>query len=68
MRGRLSSAHLIRFHCTGQDNSQPRRLKFAIDTKVVAAKRTRSSNGNAQYGFGGYLYAPLPSTAFRQRL
>jgi hypothetical protein len=34
---------------------------------MVAAKCARSGNGNTQLGFACDLYAPLPSTAFRQR-
>jgi hypothetical protein len=35
---------------------------------MVAAKCAGSGNGNAHNRFAGYFFAPLPSTASRQRL
>ena len=43
-------------------------FQFAIDTKVIAAECSGSHHGNAEIAFADYCYAPLPSTAFRQRV
>ena len=42
-------------------------FQFAIDTKVIAAECSGSHHGNAEIAFADYCYAPLPSTALRQR-
>ena len=64
----LCSTRLVRLHSRHQLNAESRRFEFTIDTKMIAAKCTRSGNRNTQFGLACYLYAPLPSTAIRQRL
>ena len=64
---RLRCAARVRFNRGNQCDSQSSRFQFAVDTKVIAAKCSRPGNSDTQNGFAGYLYAPLPSTTFRQR-
>jgi len=43
-------------------------FQLTVDAEVVAAEGSGSGNGDTQDGVAGYAPAPLPSTAFRQRL
>ena len=51
-----------------QSHAQAGGFQFAVDAEMVAAKCAGSDNGNAHNRFAGYFFAPLPSTASRQRL
>lgn len=44
------------------------RFEFAVDTKMIASERPGSNYGNATIAFACDCYAPLPSTARRQRV
>ena len=64
---RVGGACAVRLDCSDQSNALAGGLKFAVDTKVVAAKCAGADDGNAYIAFACDCYAPLPSTAFRQR-
>jgi len=67
-RFRLGGACPVRFHCSNQSDALSGGLKFAVDTKMVAAECAGADNGNPNIAFACDCYAPLPSTAFRQRV
>ena len=50
----------VRLDSSSQRHAQPRRLKLAIDTKMVTAERTRPGNRNAHIGIAGYLMPLCP--------
>jgi hypothetical protein len=58
----------VRLDGGNEANAQPGCFQFAVDTKMVAAKGSGPGNGDAQIILAGYLYAPFPSTALRQRV
>ena len=64
----IGGARSVRFDSGNESNAFARILKLTIDTEVVAAERAGSNNGNADIALSCYRYAPLPSTAFRQRV
>ena len=75
--GRFGCAGGVRLDGGDEGNSLPRRLKFAVDTEVVAAKCAVPGDGNAEDGAACDLAGPgwkrlasvhLPSTALRQRV
>jgi hypothetical protein len=43
-------------------------FQLTVDAEVVAAEGSGTGNGDTQDWVAGYAPAPLPSTAFRQRL
>lgn len=57
----------IRLYRSGQRNTFAGSLKFAIDTEMITAEGTGSNYGNATIALASDCYAPLPSTARRQR-
>jgi hypothetical protein len=64
----FSGARGIWFNHSGENDSLPSQLKIAIDTKMIATESSGTDYGNTTIAFNGYRYAPLPSTAFRQRV
>jgi hypothetical protein len=65
---RIRGAGGFRLNPGDQSDSLAGSFEFAIDTKVIAAECAGAYNGNAEIAFAGYCYAPLPSTAFKQRV
>ena len=58
----------IRLHAGGQLHAGARLLQLAINAQMVAPERSGAHYGHTQPGFAcDVLYAPLPSTARRQR-
>ena len=51
-----------------QSHACTARFQLAIDAKVIAAKGSRSGDGDTDRGLAGCAQTPLPSTALRQRL
>jgi hypothetical protein len=64
----FGSACAVRFHCGNQNDTLTGSLKFAVDTKMIAAECAGADDGNPYIAFACDCYAPLPSTAFRQRV
>ena len=56
------------FDGSDKRDSEPSRLEFAIDTKMIATEGAGSSYRNTQDWLARRFYAPLPSTALRQRV
>jgi hypothetical protein len=64
----MGGAVRVRLDGCRQSNAVAGGFQFAVDAEMVAAKGAGSGNGDAQDGLTGYCFAPLPSTASRQRL
>jgi hypothetical protein len=64
----ILGAARIWFDRGNKSDSEPTRFEFAIDTEMIATKGAGSSYRNTQDGLAGRFYAPLPSTALRQRV
>ena len=65
---RVGSARAVGLDRGDQSYAPAGRLKFTVDTKMVAAKCAGADDGNAYIALACDCYAPLPSTAFRQRV
>jgi len=57
----------VRLYRSDQQNTFARALKFTVDTEMIPAESAGSNYGNATIALASDCYAPLPSTARRQR-
>lgn len=63
----LSGAGRVRLNGRDQRNALTSQFQFAIDAEMIAAKCAGSNDGDATIAFAWDCYAPLPSTARKQR-
>ena len=67
----LGCAGLIGLDGRHQADARTRRLQFTVHAQMIAPKGPGAGHSNPQHALAGYFAAPaapLPSTAWRQRL